>query len=106
MFWFNARQGAKIVPHLPANQPGPERKDDRRILSGIMHGLKAGCRWRDCPKEYGPRKTVYNRFSRWSEKGVWQTIFASAAGPSGPPEQAALDSSHGKVPRRANGGPF
>ncbi|MGH6846852.1 MAG: transposase, partial [Methylocella sp.] len=49
LFWFDDRQWAKIVPHLPANQPGPERKDDRRILSGIMHVLKAGCRWRDCP---------------------------------------------------------
>ncbi|MGH6795470.1 MAG: IS5/IS1182 family transposase, partial [Methylocella sp.] len=36
MVWFNDRQGAKIAPHLPANQPGPERKDDRLILSGIM----------------------------------------------------------------------
>jgi transposase len=74
LFWFNDEQWAKIVPHLPVNQPGPERKDDRRILSGIMHVLKSGCRWRDCPKEYGPHKTVYNRFSRWSEKGVWQKI--------------------------------
>ena len=104
LFWFNGGQWAKIVPHLPTNQPGPERKDDRRILSGIMHVLKTGCRWQDCPKEYGPRKTVYNRFSRWSKKGVWQTIFESVAGPSDPPEQAALDSSHVKVHRCANGG--
>ncbi len=104
LFWFNDRQWAKIVPHLPTNQPGPERKDDRRILSGIMHVVKTGCRWRDCPKEYGPHKTVYNRFSRWSEKGVWQRIFESAAGPSDPPEQAALDSSYVKVHRCANGG--
>jgi hypothetical protein len=49
-------------------------------------------------------KTVYNRFSRWSEKGVWQKIFESVAGPSDPPKQAALDSSHVKVHRCANGG--
>jgi transposase len=46
----------------------PERKDDRLILSGIMHVLKIGCRWVDCPKAYGPHKTIYNRFARWSER--------------------------------------
>ena len=49
LFWFNDEQWSKIEPHLPRNQPGPERKDDRRILSGIMHVQKVGCRWRDCP---------------------------------------------------------
>ena len=48
LFWFSDAQWAKIVPHLPTNQPGLERKDDRRILSGIMHVLKVGCRWQDC----------------------------------------------------------
>lgn len=104
LFWFNDEQWAKIVPHLPTNQPGPARKDDRRILSGIMHVLKIGCRWEDCPKEYGPHKTIYNRFSRWSERGIWQKIFEAVAAPPGPPEQAALDSSHVKVHRCANGG--
>lgn len=104
LFWFNDEQWAKIVPHLPSNQPGPKRKDDRRILSGIMHVLKIGCRWQDCPKEYGPHKTIYNRFSRWSEKGVWQKIFACVAGPCDPPEQVAMDSSHVKIHRCANGG--
>ena len=104
LFWFNDEQWAKIVRHLPANLPGPERKDDRRILSGIMHVLKVGCRWQDCPKEYGPRKTIYNRFARWSERGIWQRILECAAAPSDPPEQAAWDSSHVKAHRCAHGG--
>jgi transposase len=82
--------------HLPTNQPGPERQDDRRMLSGIIHVLEIGCRWQDCPKDYGPHKTVYNRFARWSERGVWQKTFDSVASPAEPPEQAALDSSHVK----------
>jgi transposase len=32
LYWFDDEQWAKIVPHLPTNQPGPERKDDRRIF--------------------------------------------------------------------------
>jgi transposase len=38
-----------------------------------MHVLKTGCRWVDCPPEYGPHKTIYNRFNRWSAQGIWQS---------------------------------
>ena len=74
LFWFSDEQWSKIEPHLPTNQRGPERKDDRRILSGIMHVMKVGCRWKDCPTDYGAHKTIYNRFARWSERGIWQKI--------------------------------
>jgi len=49
-FWFEDEQWAKVEPHLPTNQQGPERHDDRRILSGIMHVQLSGCRWKDCPE--------------------------------------------------------
>ena len=104
LFWFNDEQWAKIKPLLPTNQPGPARKDDRRILSGIMHVLKVGCRWVDCPPEYGPHKTIYNRFNRWSGRGIWQSIFETVAGSPEPPDQAALDSTHVKAHRCAGGG--
>jgi transposase len=104
LFWFSDEQWSKVEPHLPSNQPGPARKDDRRILSGIMHVMQVGCRWKDCPNEYGPHKTIYNRFARWSERGIWQNIFESVAGPSATPHQAAIDSSHVKVHRCASGG--
>ena len=58
----------------------------------------------DCPRDYGPHKTIYNRFARWSERGIWQKIFAAVASPSEPPKQAALDSSHIKAHRCAGGG--
>lgn len=63
LFWLSDAQWAAIAPFMPRNQPGPERQDDRRIISGILHVLTSGCRWRDCPAEYGPRTTVYNRFN-------------------------------------------
>jgi transposase len=50
-FWFDDEQWAKVEPHLPTNQQGPERHDDRRILSGIMHVQLSGCRWKDCPEK-------------------------------------------------------
>jgi transposase len=104
LFWFSDEQWSKIEPHLPKNQRGPERHDDWRILSGIMHVQKVGCRWKDCPPDYGPHKTIYNRFARWSERGIWQSIFAAVAAPSEGPGQVALDSSHVKIHRCASGG--
>jgi len=104
LFWFDDEQWAKIGPLLPTNQRGPARQDDRRILSGIMHVIKTGCRWVDCPPEYGPLKTVYNRFNRWSARGHWQRIFETIEKDPEPPKQAALDSTHIKAHRCAGGG--
>ena len=47
------------------------RLGDRRVLSGVVHALRNGGRWADCPREvYGPKKTLYNRFVRWAERGI------------------------------------
>jgi transposase len=91
LFWFDDEQWAKIEPLIPMNRPGPKAQDNRRILSGIMHVIKTGCRWQDTPPEYGPYTTVYNRFNRWSGRGIWQQIFETVAGSPEPPEQVALD---------------
>ena len=66
---------ATIEPLLPTVYAGARRHDDRRIISGIVHVLRSGCRWKDCPAVYGPHTTVYNRFNRWSHRGRWQAIF-------------------------------
>jgi len=60
LFWLSDEAWAAIEPQLPKNQPGARRVDDRRVISGIVHVLKSGCRWRDCPSVYGPRTTIYN----------------------------------------------
>jgi len=67
--------------------------DDRRVISGIVHVLKSGCRWADAPQVYGPRKTLYNRFVRWAAKGVWLNIFHALAASDGPPAEVLIDSS-------------
>src|SRR6516162_6831474 len=79
LFWLDDRQWACISPRLPTNLTGPERDDDRRIISGIIHMLQCGARWRDCPPEYGPYTTTYNRFNRWSKRGRWGAIFEALA---------------------------
>ncbi len=63
-FWLTDAQFAKIAPHLPTDTRGKARVDDRRVISGIVYVLKSGGRWIDTPPEYGPRKTLYNRYVR------------------------------------------
>lgn len=79
LFWFSDAQWARIEPLLPTNTRGLKRVDDRRVLSGIVHVLKSGGRWSDCPSDYGPHKTIYNRFVRWAERGIWEEIFSELA---------------------------
>ena len=57
LFWLSEEQWARIEPYLPTKVRGVERVDDRRVISGIVHVLKSGCRWCDCPPEYGPPTT-------------------------------------------------
>jgi transposase len=104
LFWLSDEAWAAIEPHLPRGKPGKPRVDDRRVISGVLHVLKTGCRWRDCPRAYGPPTTIYNRYNRWSGRGVWQRLFERIAA-SGPiPEELCLDSSHVKAHRSAAGG--
>ena len=104
LFWLTDAQFSKIEPHLPTDTRGKARVDDRRVISGIVHVLKSGGRWVDAPSEYGPKKTLYNRFVRWAEKGVWIGLFDVLAQAGGPPAQVLIDSSAVKAHRSAAGG--
>jgi len=103
-FWLSEEQFAKIEPLLPRDTRGKLRVDDRRIISGIVHVLKSGGRWIDAPAQYGPRKTLYNRFVRWADKGVWVRLFEALAQSDGPALQLMIDSSAVKAHRSAAGG--
>ena len=78
-FDLSDEEWAAIVPSLPKNVRGPRRQDDRRVLNGIFYILRTGAPWRDLPERYGPRTTVYNRYVRWGERGVWKGIFDALA---------------------------
>lgn len=103
VYWLSDEAWAVLEPLLPKNRPGPRREDDRRVISGILHVLRSGCRWSDCPAVYGPRTTIFNRFNRWSIQGVWRRIFEQLAARGAIPEELAIDSTHIKVHRSARG---
>jgi transposase len=103
-FWLTEQQFSKIEPHLPADTCSKARVDDRRAISGIVRVLKSGGRWIDAPPEYGPMKTLYDRYVRWAAKGLWVGLFQGLAQADGPPDQVLLDSSAVKAHRSAAGG--
>ena len=90
---FTARQGIA--------QQCPER-DDKRVLSGIIFINHNGLRWRDVPKEYGPYKTLYNRWKRWSDKGIFAQMMAGLAAEHGEQTTVMIDATYLKVHRTAS----
>ena len=77
---------------------------DRRVISGVIHVIRNGSRWRDAPEVYGPHKTPYNRFLRWSRIGVfWRLrrtlarLQACATAPSAAREVQREDASRARL---------
>jgi putative transposase len=100
LIWLTDRQMKRIEPFFPLSH-GIARVDDRRVLSGIIFVIRNGLRWRDAPSDYGPHKTIYNRFIRWSRLGVFNRILAELAGMAGTPDQVMIDATHLKAHRTA-----
>ena len=100
LIWLTEAQMRKIEPYFPSSH-GVPRVDDRRIISGIIFVIRNGLRWCDAPAEYGPHKTVYNRFIRWSRMGVFNKIFAGLAAKASNPYQLIIDATHLKAHRTA-----
>ena len=100
LIWLSEAQMRRIEPYFPLSH-GVPRVDDRLILSGIIFVLRNGLRWRDAPREYGPHKTIYNRFIRWSRLGVFNRILAELIAKRGKPEQLMIDATHLKAHRTA-----
>lgn len=100
LFLLSKRQMARIEPYFPLAH-GVPRVDDRRVVSGIVYVIKHGLQWKDAPKDYGPHKTLYNRFIRWSRLGVFDRIFVALSGEGPRPERIMIDATHLKAHQTA-----
>ena len=78
LYWLTDEQMAKLSPFFPKSH-GKPRVDDKRVLSGIIFINRNGLRWRDAPAAYGPPKTLYSRWKRWSEKGIFARMLLELA---------------------------
>ena len=102
LFWLHEAHMERLRPHFPKSHGRP-RVDDRRVLSGIIFIIRNGLRWCDAPREYGPHKTLYNRFVRWSRKGVFEKICEELARPTGSAADVLMiDATHLKAHRTAS----
>jgi transposase len=97
---LSERQMARISPYFPLSR-GVPGVDDRRVVSGIVYVIRNGLQWKDTPRAYGPHKTLYNRFIRWSRRGVFDRIFAALAGEGPKPERLMIAAPHLKAHRTA-----
>ena len=100
LFWLSEPQLARIKPYFPLAH-GIPRVDDRKVVSGIIFVIRNGLRWRDAPSGYGPHKTLYNRFIRWSRLGVFDNIFSALSAQGGNPDTLMIDATHLKAHRTA-----
>lgn len=100
LFWLSKSQLNLIKPYFPLSH-GIARVDDMRVISGIIYVIRNGLQWQDAPSEYGPHKTLYNRFIRWSRMGVFNKIFAELVAARGKPDRLMIDATHLKAHRTA-----
>ena len=102
LFWLTDEQMARLQPYFPKSY-GRKRVDDRRVLSGIIFVNRNGLRWRDAPREYGPAKTLYNRWKRWSDKGIFIRMMGGLATPQAADRKTIrIDATYLKARRTAS----
>ena len=101
LFWLTEAQMARLRPFFPKSHGRP-RVDDTRVLSGIIFINRNGLRWCDAPREYGPSKTLYNRWKRWSDMGVFARIMAGLAAEATDHRTIMIDATYLKAHRTAS----
>ena len=77
---LSEEQWGRLKNKLPSErkaQGGRPAKDNRVMLNGIIYWLNTGIPWRDLPERFGPWKSVYTRYRRWTIAGVWQEVLAA-----------------------------
>ena len=101
LYWLTDEQMARLAPYFPKSH-GKPRVDDRRVLSGIIFVNRNGLRWRDAPAAYGPHKTLYNRWKRWSEAGVFVRMMEGLSGAQTERRTVMIDATYLKAHRTAS----
>ena len=62
---------ARIEPLLPRRGPAGEK---RRFVNAVLYVAKTGVPWRDLPERLGNWNSVWRRFARWADAGVWGRV--------------------------------
>lgn len=69
-------QWERIRDFLPGKpgDPGRSGEDNRLFVDAVLYVAKTGGSWRDLPERFGHWNSVWRRFDRWCEKGVWEVV--------------------------------
>ena len=99
-------QWKRIKTMLPvkASDRGRTAGDNRLFVEAVLWIARTGTPWRDLPKAFGPWNSVYKRFARWSDSGVWHRVFAELA-KDADFEEVFLDSTIVRAHQHAAGAP-
>lgn len=75
-------QWERVAPLLPGKpgDPGRSAADNRLFLEGVLWMARTGSPWRDLHERFGAWNSVFRRFRRWAQKGVFETIFERLSG--------------------------
>lgn len=101
LHWLTEEQMDRLRPDFPKVR-GRARVDDRRVLSGIIFINRNGLRWCDAPAEYGPPKTLFNRWKRWSDLGDFTQIFEGLSANTPDNKTLSIDATYLKAHRTAS----
>ena len=91
-----------LLPPTHTGKPGRPSSDNRNALNGILWIARSGAPWRDLPERYGSWSTLYDRFKRWSDAGVFESIF-KILGVDADLQDLSIDSTSIKVHQHASG---
>jgi transposase len=101
LYWLTDEQMERLKSFFPKSH-GKPRVDYRRVLSGIIFINRNGLRWCDAPREYGPPKTLYNRWKRWGDMGVFARMMEGLASKGSEQKTIMIDATYLKAHRTAS----
>jgi transposase len=101
LYWLREAQMVRLLPFFSRSR-GRQRVDDRRVLGGIIFINRNGRSWCDAPADYGPPKTLYNRWKRWSDMGVFARIMTGLAAEAPDNKAISIDATYLKAHRTAS----
>jgi transposase len=100
-YWLNEAQMDRLRPYFPKS-PDRVRVDDRRVFSGVIFINRNELRWYDAPEKFGPPKTSYNPWKRWSDMGVFARIMMGLAEQAPDDTTISIDANYRKAHRTAS----
>lgn len=105
---------AIIAPMIPPPRRGGRRRETnmREVMNAVRYVLRTGCQWRQLPKDFPPRSTVYSYFWEWTRYGTLDRIHdvllmavREADGREASPSAAIIDTQTVKATEKGGAAP-